>query len=171
MRQVPSAADAAISAPLFAKLAELGIATETLEHSAVFTVAESAHLDRALPGGHTKNLFLKDDKGALWLVVAETTTRVDLKGLSKKIGSGRLSFGKPELLAEALGVQPGSVTAFAAMNDIAGRVRVIVDRNLSAHATVNCHPLRNTATTNIAFTDLLRFLEATGHEAKVVDLQ
>ncbi len=158
------------SRPLMQRLADLGIATRTVEHAAVFTVAESSELERQLPGGHTKNLFLKDDKGALWLVVAESATRVDLKALSRRIGSGRLSFGKPDLLREVLGVPPGSVTAFAVMNATAGRIRVVVDHNLMAHDTVNCHPLRNTATTNIGRDDLIRFMRACGHEPTVADL-
>lgn len=165
-----ASAPADVAAPLFARLAELGIVTRTTEHSAVFTVAESSRLERELPGGHTKNLFLKDDKGALVLVVAESMTRVDIKALGRRIGTGRLSFGKPELLADALGVPPGSVTAFAVMNDTPNRVRVVIDAGLMRHQTVNCHPLRNTATTNIALADLLRFIRASGHEPIVVDL-
>ena len=173
------AADAALAADvaracdaaLFARLAALGIATHTLEHAPVFTVAESSELERQLPGGHTKNLFLKDDKGVLWLIIAESATRVDLKAMARRIGSGRLSFGKPDLLRDVLGVPPGSVTAFAVMNDTAHRVRVVVDRNLMRHETVNCHPLRNTATTNIGRDDLLRFIHACGHAPAIADLE
>jgi Ala-tRNA(Pro) deacylase len=155
---------------LFQRLAELGIGVRTVEHPAVHTVAESADIERALPGGHTKNLFLKDANGNLILVVALTATRIDLKALPKKIGCGRVSFGKPELLYEVLGVPPGSVTAFAVMNDTTQRVSVIVDAALLAHETVNCHPLENTATTNIARDELLRFIRSTGHEPKIAKL-
>ena len=149
---------------LFARLAELGIATETVEHEAVFTVAESDRLERTLPGGHTKNLFLKDAKGKLFLVVAESHTPVDLKSLHKKIGAARLSFGKPELLMEVLGVAAGSVTALALINDDQKRVSVVVDERLMGYERINCHPLVNTATTSLARDDLLRFMRATGHE-------
>jgi Ala-tRNA(Pro) deacylase len=155
---------------LFVRLAELGIATTTTEHEAVFTVAESEKLERDLPGGHTKNLFLKDAKDRLFLLVAESHTRVDLKTLPKVIDSARLSFGKPELLLSVLGVTPGSVTAFAVVNDVAGRVTVLIDKALLGHERINCHPLENTATTNIARDDLLRFIRATGHEPRIVDL-
>jgi Ala-tRNA(Pro) deacylase len=158
-------------AVLFERLAALGIATRLVEHPAVFTVAESSELERSLPGGHTKNLFLKDDKGRLVLVIAESSTRVDVKSLSKKLGAGRFSFGKPELLMDALGVTPGSVNAFAVMNDGAGRIQVVFDRNLMAHETVNCHPMRNTATTNIAREDLLRFIRESGHEPRILELE
>jgi Ala-tRNA(Pro) deacylase len=155
---------------LFARLAELGIATRTLDHEPVFTVAESARLEREVPGAHTKNLFLKDERGELFLVVAQSATRVDLKALARTLSAGRFSFGKAELLQEVLGVPPGSVTAFAVINDPQGRVRVVIDADLMHHDTVNCHPLENTATTSIARDDLLRFIRACGHEPTIVGL-
>lgn len=155
---------------LFARLEELGIATRTLDHPPVFTVAESDEVERQLPGGHTKNLFLKDAKGNLYLVVAWASTSVDLKTLPQTINSHRLSFGKAELLMETLGVTPGSVTAFSVINDTAQRVTVIFDSALLANETINCHPLENTATTNIAREDLLRFIRATGHEPRIATL-
>lgn len=155
---------------LFERLHSLGISTKTLDHPPVHTVAESSEIERALPGGHTKNLFLKDAKDRLYYVMAWTGTTVDLKGLPKVIGSARLSFGKPELLMEVLGIPPGSVTAFALMNDRKNKVTVILDKALTAFDTVNCHPLENIATTNIAFGDLLRFIRATGHEPQITAL-
>lgn len=158
-------------AALFAYLDDLGISTKTIEHPPVFSVSESADVDRALPGGHTKNLFLKDAKGALFLIVAHNATKVDLKALPKRIGSARLSFAKAAVLADVLGIAPGSVTAFALANDTNGRVQVIVDKELTRFSTINCHPLENNATTNIARDDLLRFIRATGHEPMIVDLK
>jgi Ala-tRNA(Pro) deacylase len=144
--------------------------TTTVEHPPVFTVAESTELERQIPGAHTKNLFLKDDRGALLLVIAMASTRVDLKLLSRTLEAGRFSFGKPELLAEILGVTPGSVTGFAVLNDREKRVAVVIDADLMQHQTINCHPLENTATTNIARDDLLRFIRACGHEPRMVNL-
>lgn len=155
---------------LFALLAELGIATRTVEHEPVFTVAESSKLEDELSGAHTKNLFLKDEGGDLFLVVAMSSTRVDLKALARTLGAGRFSFGKPELLMEALGVPPGSVTAFAVMNDRTQRVRVVIDAALMKQDSINCHPLENTATTNIARDDLLRFIRFCGHEPRIATL-
>lgn len=155
---------------LFARLAQLGIATRTVEHEPLFTVAESSELEREIPGAHTKNLFLKDDGGELFLVVARTQTRVDLKALAKTLHAGRFSFGKPELLMQALGVPPGSVTAFAVINDPERRVRVVIDAELMQYDCVNCHPLENTATTNIARDDLLRFIRSCGHEPRIAML-
>jgi Ala-tRNA(Pro) deacylase len=158
---------------LFARLACLGILTETVEHEAVFTVQQSFKLERTLPGGHTKNLFLKDKKGRLFLVVALSRARIDLKNLHQKnlhqiLGSNRLSFGRPELLLEVLGVPAGSVTPFALMNDTHQRVTVILDADMMRQERLNYHPLENTATTNIAREDLVSFIRACGHEPRIV---
>lgn len=155
---------------LFAALSELGIETKTVDHPAAFTVEESSSIEIPLPGAFTKNLFLKDDEGTLVLVIAKSTTRVDLKALSKRLGAGRFSFGKPDLLMSTLGVTPGSVTAFAIINDTARRVKVVLDQALMADDSLNCHPLENTATTNIARDDLLRFIRSTGHEPRIMAL-
>jgi len=153
---------------LFALLDELGIAHDTREHAAAFTVEDARALRGRIPGGHTKNLFLKDKKGRLWLVVALEDTAVNLKTLHKTIGSARLSFGKPALMEETLGVKPGSVTPFALMNDTGGRVTVVLDEAMMAHEELNFHPLENTATTTIPRAGLLAFLEATGHAPLIV---
>jgi Ala-tRNA(Pro) deacylase len=158
-------------AELFEYLAGLGIATRTIEHAPVFTVEEAQALRGTVPGAHTKNLFLKDKKDRLFLVVAPEEAQLELKQLHNLIGaSGRVSFGKPDLLVESLGVTPGSVTAFAAINDTGRRVTVVLDGRLAKDATINCHPLVNTATTTIATADLLKFLKATGHDPLIVDL-
>ena len=133
----------ATPADLFAFFEKLGIAAETAEHAPVFTVAESRAIKAAIPGGHSKNLFLKDRKGRLFLVVARDETAIDLKRLHEAIGAaGRLSFGSAELLRETLGVEPGSVTPFALLNDADGRVAVVLDAALMAFTRVNFHPAR-----------------------------
>jgi Ala-tRNA(Pro) deacylase len=157
-------------AELFAYLDTLGIATTTVEHAAVFTVEESEQLHRDIAGAHTKNLFLKDAKGALFLVVAEAHTKVDLKTLHKAISCARLSFGNAGLLLAVLGITPGSVNAFAVMNDRDGKVTVILDDTLRTATHINCHPMTNTATTSIARDDLLKFMHATGHEVRWLGL-
>lgn len=153
---------------LFAHLRQLGIATETVEHEAVFTVEQSSRLERELPGGHTKNLFLKDKKDRLFLVVALGRAQIDLKQLHKILGSDRLSFGRPELLLQVLGVPAGSVTPFALINDKEQRVTVILDADMMRHDRLNYHPLENTATTNIGRDDLVRFIRACGHAPKIL---
>ncbi|KUO61770.1 MAG: DNA-binding protein [Alphaproteobacteria bacterium BRH_c36] len=152
---------------LFDRLRELGFPTTTIDHPAVFTVAQSEALERDIPGGHTKNLFLKDAKGRLFLIVAKSSTGVDLKALPKTLGCARLSFGKPELMMEVLGITPGSVTAFCLINDPEQRVTVVVDAALMQHDIINCHPLENTATTSIARDDLLAFIRACGHAPRI----
>ena len=154
---------------LLACLEKLGIATTTVEHPPLFTVEESRALRGEIPGGHTKNLFLKDKKDRVFLVVAEEDADIDMKALHRRIGaSGRLSFGRPELLAELLGLIPGAVTPFGAINDTSGRVTVILDQDLMRHGRLNFHPLENTATTNISAGDLVRFLRHTGHEPRIL---
>jgi len=155
---------------LFARLEALGIATTTVEHAPVFTVEGSQALRGTLPGAHTKNLFLANKDGNMVLVVAKEDTRVDLKGLAKRLGHGRYSFGKPELLKAVLGIEPGSVTPLALINETSRPVTVVVDQALTDHSEVNCHPLINSATTRLATGDLLRFIEACGHEPKILPL-
>lgn len=155
---------------LFARLDELGIAHRTYSHPPVFTVAEAVSLRGALPGGHCKSLFLKDKKGGLWLVVALEECRVDLKRLADALGAPRFSFGSAELLYEALGVRPGSVTPFAAVNDGEGRVTVVLERAMLEHDPLNYHPLENDRTTAIAPAGLIRFLEACRHKPLIVDI-
>ncbi|MGE6784403.1 prolyl-tRNA synthetase associated domain-containing protein [Ensifer adhaerens] len=154
---------------LFHFLDGLGIEHKTKNHEPVFTVAESVALRDEIPGGHTKNLFVKDKKDNYFLLTVEEHATVDLKTVHQVIGAAsRVSFGKPEKLMEYLGVIPGAVTAFGAINDTQGNVRVILDEELMKFDIVNCHPLSNDATTSIASKDLLRFMEATGHEPLVL---
>jgi Ala-tRNA(Pro) deacylase len=153
---------------LFAFLDSLGIAHKTVTHPPVFTVEESQKLRGQLPGGHTKNLFLRDKKHALYLVVAGEDALIDLKGLHRLLGAnGRFSFGSADLMREVLGVEPGSVTPFAAINDTEGRITVVLDAAMMEHETLNYHPLTNTMTTAILRDDLVKFLEATGHPPRI----
>lgn len=158
-------------AELLSRLRDLGIAAETFEHPAVFTVAESRPVKEGIPGAHTKNLFLKDKRGRLFLITARDETRIDLKRTHEAIGAtGRLSFGSADQLRSALGVEPGSVTALAVVNDRAGQVTMILDKNLEGFERVNVHPLVNTMTTGLHWDDLVRFLASTGHEPRVIRL-
>ena len=148
-----------------------GIEATTVEHPAVFRVGEGDVFKAAMPGAHTKNLFLKDAKGQIWLISAGDTTQIDLKRLPAVIGSARLSFGSGELLATTLGVTPGSVTAFALVNDPAHQVRFVLDAALWSADVVNFHPLANTATTAVSRADFRRFLAALGVEPLIVDFE
>jgi Ala-tRNA(Pro) deacylase len=154
---------------LYALFERHQISWRTLEHPPVFRVEEGQEIKAALPGGHTKNLFLKDAKGQLWLISALGETRIDLKRLPAVIGSARLSFGAEQTLYEALGVRPGSVTLFALINDPDHRVRLVLDRALLRHDVVNFHPLTNSATTAVAREDMMRFLRALDVEPAIVD--
>jgi Ala-tRNA(Pro) deacylase len=161
---------AATPADLFAFLDSLGIAHASVSHPPLFTVEQSQALRGAIPGGHTKNLFLKDKRGSLFLVTALEDARIDLKRLHLRLDAGRLSFGAAELLQEVWGVPPGAVTPFGAINDLAGRVTVALDTAMMQRDMLNFHPLDNTMTTTIASGDLVRFLEAAGHTPRILAL-
>ena len=123
-----------------------------------------------IAGGQCKNLFLKDKKGQLWLLVALENASVDLKELRRAIGSAHLSFGNAKLLTEVLGVDAGAVTPFAVINDTEARVNVVLQREMLKHLLLNYHPLVNTATTTIRPQDLLKFIDACGHNVQIVSL-
>jgi Ala-tRNA(Pro) deacylase len=154
---------------LFARLDELGLAHRTVEHAPVFTVEQAREHRGVLPGHHIKNLFLRNKKEAMWLVVALEDRAIDLKRLGEVLGAGRLSFGSPERLRRHLGVEPGSVTPFSVINDSDHRVTLVLDRGLIGGGPVNAHPLVNTMTTAISLADLGRFFEATGHRPYWLD--
>jgi Ala-tRNA(Pro) deacylase len=143
-------------ARLYADLAALGIGYEVHEHPPVFTVEESSQHTHHIKGAHTKNLFLKDKRGAFWLVTVPDQARVDLKALPAAIGCDRVSFGKAEDMERLLGISPGSVTALAVINDVDGIVRFVLDAGLMHADIVNCHPLRNSATLSLSPVDLVR---------------
>lgn len=158
-------------AELLAFLADLGIAVSTKRHPPLYTVADSQALRGEITGGHTKNLFLKDKKDNFFLVTVGEDAVVDLKQIHQLIGAAsRVSFGKPEMLMELLGVTPGAVTVFGVINDTANKVRLVLDQDLMEHAVINAHPLTNEATTSIAATDLIRFVEATGHDPVILNV-
>jgi len=154
---------------LFARLDRLGIAHRTVEHPPVFTVEEAKALRGNLPGHHIKNLFLRNKKQEMWLVVALEDRAIELKRLGEILGAGRLSFGSADRLKRHLGVEPGSVTPLCLVNDQAHAVRLALDRGVADGGPVNAHPLVNTMTTALATADLLRFFEATGHTPHWLD--
>lgn len=149
---------------LFARLDALGVAHTTVRHRPVFTVEEGADLKAAMPGGHSKNLFLKDKKGQLFLLCALGGAAIDLNAVSKLIGAGRFSFGNAELLLRHLGVEPGSVTIFALINDPERAVTLILDEGLLAHNPIYFHPLKNDASTGVSPEGLLKFIHSLGRE-------
>lgn len=154
---------------LLAWMADHAIAQTTHDHPAVFRVEEGLELKAALPGAHTKNLFLKDKKGRLWLISARQDTVIDLKRAHRAMGADRLSFGNETLLWETLGVRPGSVTALGLINDVDRRVTFVLDRRLWDADIVNFHPLTNTATTALAQADFRKVMQALGRDPLVVD--
>ncbi len=155
---------------LLALFDQLGLGYELHHHEPVFTVAESAHLDETIPGIHCRNLFLRDKKKNMYLIIAANETAIDLKKLPELIGAGRLSFGSSERLWTHLGVRPGSVCPFAVINDSSHHIQVILDKSMMEGALVNYHPLVNHMTVSLSPDDLMRFFAHTGHDAQIVDL-
>jgi Ala-tRNA(Pro) deacylase len=154
---------------LFARLDQMGIAHRTVKHPPVFTVEEAKALRGNLPGHHIKNLFLRNKKEEMWLVVALEDRAIDLRRLGDVLGAGRLSFGSADRLKRYLGVEPGSVTPLSLANDEARAVQLVLDRGVADGGPVNAHPLVNTMTTALAPADLLRFFAATGHTPRWLD--
>ena len=155
---------------LYERLSALGIAWKAYEHVPVFTVEQAAVVNAVQPGGHTKNLFLKDKKGGLWLVVLRDDVRLDLNALSRQIASPRFSFGSGELLMATLGVPPGSVTPFALINDSEHKVRVVLDEDMLKLDPINFHPLRNDRTIAVTAAGLLKFIADCGHAPLIASM-
>jgi len=156
-------------ADLYALFREHGIAWTHYDHPPFFTVEDSQAQRGEQPGAHCKNMFLKEKKGGLWLVTCLDDRQIRIRDLEKAIGAKSCSFGKPDLLWDTLGVRPGAVTPFAALNDRAGAVRVVLDAQMMEAEVINAHPLHNEATTAIATADLARFFTLTGHTPTLVD--
>jgi len=154
---------------LLVYLEKMGIDAVTHEHAPVFTVDEAKDVRGHLPGCHTKNLFVRNKKERMFLVVCEQDRRVDLKELGELLGAGRLSFGSPRRLMRRLGVTPGSVNPFAVLNDVEGAVEVVLDRAILKDEPLNFHPLDNAMTTAISTDALLRFLHTVDHPPRVMD--
>ena len=154
---------------LFDLLGELGISHVTREHPPIFTVEEGKDIKADMPGGHTKNLFLKDKAGQLILICALAATTVRLNKLHKVLGTKRLSFGPQDALWDNLGVRPGSVTLFSILSDHQGHIRLVLDKALFGPEQVWFHPMRNTASTAISSGDILKFCEAAGHSPTIID--
>jgi Ala-tRNA(Pro) deacylase len=155
---------------LFQRLNHLGIDYARHDHPPLFTVEDSKALRGDLPGGHCKNLFLRDKKSEMWLIVTLEDRRIDMKALGQLLGGARLSFGSADRLARVLGVIPGAVTPFALINDHEQTVKVILDRDMLELDPLNYHPLSNEITIAVSPTDLLTFIRDCGHEPEIMDL-
>jgi Ala-tRNA(Pro) deacylase len=153
---------------LLAHLDSLRIATKTASHPPLHTVEDSKRLRGELPGGHVKNLFLRDKRGRHWLLTTLEDTRVDLKEMARRLDAGKFSFANHDALASLLGIAPGAVSPLAVINDTAQQVTVVLDEALLDHDPLNVHPLRNDRTTALASADLVRFLTSCGHAPTIL---
>ena len=158
------------SEELLAKLTMLDIAATTVSHPPLRTVEDAKRLRGDLPGGHVKNLFLRDKRQRFYLFTTLEDSAVDLKALAKRLDAGRFSFANEQQLAALLGITPGAVSPFAVVNDTDGAVTVVLDEALLAIDPLHFHPLRNDLTTSLAPRDLLRFLESCGHPPRLLRL-
>ncbi len=156
---------------LFEYLDRLAVVYKIYDHDPIFTVEEGVHLKASIPGVHCRNLFLRDKKKQMFLVVAANKTKLDLKKLSDVIGSKRVSFGSADRLWEYMGIRQGSVNPFCVLNDVDDRVTVILDADMMAAELVNYHPMDNAQTIGLSPADLLKFMAASGNEFSVVDLK
>lgn len=157
--------------PLNGIFKSLGIESRTWAHPPVFRVGEDDGFKHHIPGGHTKNLFLKDKKEQLWLITALHDTKIDLKSLPGLIGCDRVSFGSPERLLGALNVTPGSVTPLALYHNLTRNVRPVLDARMMAGEYMACHPFINDKTTVIASQDLVKFLKNMSYNPLIIDFQ
>ena len=144
---------------------------EVKEHAPLFTVEDSKSLRGSILGAHSKNLFLKDAKGQFYLLSVEENTKVDLKKIMNFIGSKKLSFAKAEYLESILGIEPGSVSPFALINDVDKKVLFFFDKNFLNYEKLNFHPLVNTATVNIATSDMIKFIEEKHKPINYIDFK
>lgn len=155
---------------LLASLNAQNIDFELHRHRAVFSVAESEDLDAAIPGAHTRNLFVRDKRENMFLITLLSDTKIDLSKLADLIGAGRLSFGSPDRLMKYLGVTPGSVTPFSIMNDRDHKVTLVLDAEMMTKDIVNYHPLINTMTVGLSPASLMKFLENCRVTPQIIDL-
>jgi Ala-tRNA(Pro) deacylase len=147
------------------------IAASRVDHPPVMTCEEADRLVPRLPAAKSKNLFLRDRKGTRHLLVTVPPERaVDLNALGAVLGVGRLGFASAERLQKHLAITPGSVSLLALVNDTAHAVEFVIDRTLWEAAAIQAHPLVNTATLVLSHADLERFLAATGHVPRIIDV-
>ena len=155
---------------IYADWTSSGLRFALTEHEPVFTVEQSAAVHDTVPGRHTKNLFLKDNRGQHWLVVLPADQRADLKGMAAVLGSGKLSFASADAMLRLLDVTPGSVSPLAALSPAAQDVIVVFDAALAGAGNVAVHPLRNSATVNVDFAELVGWMSARGRPPRVAKL-
>lgn len=171
-RTMDEASRLAASDRLLARLQEIGIPHETIEHTPLHTVAEAAKVRGSLDAAATKNLFVRDKKGRMWTITTLASREVDLLAIREQLGArGRLTFGSEQRLRDHLGLLPGSVSPLAAFHDEQGLVEITLDQELRTHSHILAHPLINTRTTRLLITDLERALIAFGHPPRWVSIE
>ncbi len=152
-------------------LNEHGIDFIRHDHPPVYTVYDVNRLIPSLPGAKTKNLFFRDKKGKRhFLVMVPDYKKVNMKKLHIILESSRISFGSPERLKKYLGIEPGSVSLLAVVNDKEKEVEIFIDNELWESEAFQFHPLVNTSTLTVSKENIMKFLNATGHTLNAVDI-
>jgi len=141
-----------------------GISYIKHEHEPVFTVEQANEMDVSIEAQQCKNLFLRNKKGDRhFLVILEHNRRFDLKEFGEENGLGRLSFASSKRLKKYLGVEPGSVSAFALINDGNHHVEVYIDRDFNPEENISFHPNQNDETLEITYQDFEKFITSCGY--------
>ncbi|MEJ2176758.1 MAG: prolyl-tRNA synthetase associated domain-containing protein [Gammaproteobacteria bacterium] len=146
-----------------------GIDHHTVDHAPMWTVEDAKALRAPSDYGHTKNLFVRNKKGLMWLLTLHEDRKIDLKSAAKLLGANRFSFASPQRLMHYLGVIPGAVSAFSLLNDVNRQVHFFIDEALMSAPELHVHPLVNTRTTTIDRDTMLRFLEDKGHPHQILN--
>ena len=136
------------------------------EAATLYSIAE------ALDVSICKNLLLTNRQMTdIYLLLMPGDKPFKTKILSKQIGTARLSFASPEQMLDCLDITPGSVSVLGLMNDKAGKVRLLIDRDLLKDERFGCHPCINTSTLSFSTRDLIeKIIPAMGHEPTYVEL-
>jgi Ala-tRNA(Pro) deacylase len=150
-----------------------GIPYEELSHPAAYTMEECAAVETRLGAPICKNLFLCNrQQTQFYLLMLPADKPFKTKYLSSQLGCARLSFATEEHMVSLLGIHPGAVSPMGLMNDAQHQVMLVIDHDLLSQEYIGCHPCVNTASLRLRLSDLLeRFVPATGHEYRVVELK
>lgn len=154
---------------VIAALDKLGIKNSTITHAPMKTVADSVALREGVPGGYSKNLFLRNKKGVMIVVTLLEDRTINLASLGAQLNMGKLSFASPERLMKYLGVIPGAVTPLSVINDRDVVVTAVLDKALLEHDPLHFHPCDNNMTTTITADGLLKYMEVYHNKPLIVD--
>ncbi len=138
-------------------------------HPPIFTVEESKRIIKEYAYLHTKNLFLKDDKGSFYLVCLPAEKRLNIKFLEQHSQVKKLRFGSPAELKSELNLTPGSVSIFGIIHSKA--TSLILDQDVWDAEKVGFHPNLNTSTLEITHSELEKFYASLACKKEVIKFE